>query len=591
VRSTPAQESFLKVLLISDFNVQNLAHLLTNDVNQPLCTVETAAFGQVVSALGSPATTADFAFVWTMADKTIPAFSHLLSGEAVDERQLRNEVHDFAEQVAVGAAKFRALFLASWVVPPYWRRRSITDLQQGRLKNALMRMNLQLAEELAGSSGVHLLDAQDWMGAAGRKSFSPKLWYLTKTPFQSEVFEEVVRDIKAGISGLLGQSRKLIILDLDNTLWGGTVGDCGWQNVRVGGHDYVGEAFADFQKALKLLSKAGVLLAVASKNEEAVAFDAINQHPEMILRAHDFAGWRINWKDKAGNISELAQELNIGLQSIVFIDDNPTERVRVREALPEVYVPEWPADPTSFASYLFQMPCFEMPYTTLEDRLRTTSYSSERARERLRQTFDSQERWLLSLDTHVTVESLNDVNLPRFVQLLNKTNQMNLTTRRMTDVQVLQWSEKHSARFWTFRVRDRCGDSGLTGIVGIELNGNTARLSDFVLSCRVMGRNIERAMLAAAVEYCRSRGLQELVAIYVPTAKNKPCLDFWLNSGFTFNSANQGFVWQLDKVYPFPSGITLTSLVDRQPQQPEADWVASSSADDLRDISAEPRRF
>lgn len=580
----------MKVLLISDFNIENLAHQFENDAKEPLCVVESAPFGQVAAALGNPAHTADFALVWTLADKAIPSFNRLLNGEAVAESLLRDEVHGFAERVAAGANRFRALFLASWVLPPYCRRRSITDLQQGRIKKALMQMNLQLAGEFAASGGVYVLDAQEWVGAAGRKYFSPKLWYLTKTPFTSEVFEEAVRDIKAGISGLLGQAKKLIILDLDNTLWGGTVGDCGWQSLRVGGHDYVGEAFADFQRALKLLSKAGVLLALASKNEETVALDAIKLHPEMILKADDFAAWRINWNDKAVNISELAEELNIGLQSVVFIDDNPMERARVREALPEVYVPEWPTDPTSFVSSLLQMPCFDMPHATEEDRLRTSSYTSERARERLRQTVNSQEEWLLSLDTEVTVENLNDVNLPRFVQLFNKTNQMNLTTRRMTDAQVLQWSERPNARFWTFRVKDRCGDSGLTGIVGIEIDGDHARVSDFVLSCRVMGRNIERAMLAVAAQYCRSRGLLDLIATYIPTAKNKPCLDFWLNSGCEFDSAEQSFSWTLAKPYPFPGGIKVTSLVDREAQQPESAWAVRSSGEDLQGISAETSR-
>jgi FkbH-like protein len=576
----------LKVLVISDFNIQNLAHLLSNDAKEPLCTVEAADFGQGVSALSNPGLTADFAFVWTLADKAVPSFNRLLNGEAADDGQLRDEVHGFAERVRAGASRFRALLLASWVLPPYCHRRSITDLQKGRVKNALMRMNFQLAEEFATSSGVYLLDAQEWVGAGGRKCFSSKLWYLTKTPFTSEVFEEAVRDIKAGISGLLGQSRKLIVLDLDNTLWGGIVGDCGWQNVRVGGHDYVGEAFADFQRALKLLSNNGVLLAVASKNEEAVALETIHLHPEMVLKAQDFAAWRINWKDKGANISELAEELNIGLQSIVFIDDNPIERARVREALPEVYVPEWPTDPTSFASYLLQLPCFDMPYTTEEDRLRTSSYSSEKVREELRQTFNSQEQWLLSLDTQVTVENLNHVNLPRFVQLFNKTNQMNLTTRRMTDAQVLQWSEKHNAWFWTFRVKDRCGDSGLTGIVGIEINGNSGRISDFILSCRVMGRNIEKVMLAVTVEYCRSRGLQELIATYIPTAKNKPCLDFWLNSGFTYDSANQSFSWAVDKPFSFPCGIMVTSP-DGLTQAHDAAWAVRSSGHDLQNLGAE----
>ena len=567
----------MKVLLISDFNLQNLAHLLNNDANQPLCTAEVAPFGQVANSLANSSQNADFAFVWTLADRAVPSFNRLLKGEAVDDNELSDEVDEFARRVMTEASRFRGLFLASWTLPPYWRRRSIKDFERGHLKHTLMRMNLQLADSFTEATGVHILDAQEWMGAAGKRSFSPKLWYLSKTPFHADVFQEVGRDIKAGIAGLLGQAKKLIVLDLDNTLWGGTVGDCGWQNVRLGGHDYLGEAFVDFQKALKSLSEAGVVLALASKNEESVAFEVIRRHPEMILRSADFAAWRINWKDKAVSVAELAEELNIGLQSVLFIDDNPAERARVREALPEVYVPEWPDDPTSFASCLLGLTCFDTPHLTAEDRLRVKSYTSEKTRAGLRETSDSHEQWLLSLDTRVVAETLNAVNLPRFVQLFNKTNQMNLTTRRMTEVEVLQWLEKHQGRFWTFRVNDRCGDSGITGIVGIEITGHTALLTDFILSCRVMGRHVEKAMLAVAVEYCRSRGLQEIIATYVPTAKNKPCLDFWQSSGFRFDASNRTFVWTLDQPYPLPPGITLISLISEQPQEAEAAWVLPGS--------------
>ena len=155
-------------------------------------------------------------------------------------------------------------------------------------------------------------------------------------------------DLKAGLNGLDGRGRKLIVVDLDDTLWGGIVGEVGWEQLKLGGHDHVGEAFADFQRALKGLNRRGILLAIASKNEERVALEGIAQHPEMVLSLDDFAGWRIDWEDKAQNIADMVAELNLGLQSVVFIDDNPAERSRVREALPEVFVPEWPADPALY---------------------------------------------------------------------------------------------------------------------------------------------------------------------------------------------------------------------------------------------------
>ena len=172
---------------------------------------------------------------------------------------------------------------------------------------------------------------------------------------------EAAADIRAAFVGLRGAAKKLLVLDLDDTLWGGIVGDAGWENLRLGGHDPQGESFADFQRAIKNLKRRGVVLALVSKNEESVALEAIRNHPEMVLKEDDFVGWRINWTDKARNIAELATELNLGLQSVVFIDDNPVERARVREALPEVFVPEWPEDKLLYASAFGQLRCFDAP--------------------------------------------------------------------------------------------------------------------------------------------------------------------------------------------------------------------------------------
>jgi FkbH-like protein len=267
------------------------------------------------------------------------------------------------------------------------------------------------------------------MKTAGLPASAHRAWYLGKMAAPRGILEEAAADIKAAMLGLTGGARKLLVLDLDDTLWGGIVGDIGWEGLRLGGHDAEGEAFVDFQKAIKSLKRRGIVLGIVSKNEESIALEAIASHPEMVLRQDDFVAWKINWQDKARNIAELAQALNLGLQSVVFIDDNPVERARVREALPEVLVPEWPEDKLLYPSTLLRLGCFDTPALSKEDLERTRMYAEEQQRERLQQQVGSIEEWLMTLGLQVQAEPLKPVNLARSTQLLNKTNQLNLSRR------------------------------------------------------------------------------------------------------------------------------------------------------------------
>ncbi len=548
--------------LISDFNLETLGQYLRDDTSPLPVSVTSAPFGQVFPVLLQPPPVgpSSFALAWTSPDKVSPTFAEALDYAAITEEQLVSEVREFADCLRKAQEHFRAIFVVSWTLPPYYRGTGILNLKGQGPRKLLLKMNLTLAEELENCGSIYLLDGQQWIGAVGKNSYSPKLWYLTKTPFHAEVFVRAARDLKAAIAAVLGASKKLVIIDLDNTLWGGVVGDLGWEKLRLGGHDYVGEAFVDFQKTLKSLRNRGILLAIASKNEERIALEALAKHPEMVLRPADFAAWRINWKDKAANIAELAAELRLGLQSVVFIDDNPMERARVRESLPEVYVPEWPDDATLFASNFLQLDCFDSAYATAEDGSRQEMYTTEKQRELSKKAVGSAEEWLLSIGTEVTIEELSDANRVRVVQLLNKTNQMNLTTRRLSEQELHTWLQSDKRKLWAFRVKDKFGDSGLTGILSLEVESEVACIVDFVLSCRVMGRNIERAMLAFASQYCASLGLRELRAHYLPTLKNKPCLEFWMSSGFLHDEKQNWFAWLLSQRYPYPRGINIHPL-------------------------------
>jgi len=550
----------LQIELISDFNLQTLANYLENGEALPAVSARVAPFGQVVPALlhSDSLDKGAFALVWTSPASVVPAFSDAVQSRPVREQDILAEVREFAQHIITAKDRFRSVLVCAWSLPRWHRGLGLLDLQKPLgLRNLLLKMNLELISALQNVPGVYILNPQDWIEAAGKNAHSPKSWYLSKTPYGVEVLKQAAVEIKAALRTISGEARKLIVVDLDDTLWGGVVGDVGWENLRLGGHDHTGEAFVDFQRALQALRNRGILLAIASKNDEAVALQALRQHPEMMLRPGDFAAWRINWKDKAANIIEIATELRLGLQSVVFLDDNPFERARVREALPEVLVPDWPNDKTLGASTLLQMDCFDTAQLTGEDQSRAGMYAAEQKRERQKTEMPTVEHWLRSLQTKVTVEELNASNRARVAQLFNKTNQMNLTTRRMSESELVQWADRENRKLFAFRVADRFGDSGLTGILTLEFDGGTAAMADFILSCRVMGRQVEETMLAVAVEYSRRAGRERLQARYIPTAKNKPCHEFWMKSGFNHDDAGRVFSWDAAREFPRPASVEL----------------------------------
>jgi FkbH-like protein len=422
-----------------------------------------------------------------------------------------------------------------------------------------MRMNLRLAEALEALPNVFLLDAQRWLGAANDGGFDPKLWHAGKIAFTTNVLREAAADILAALRGVLGISRKLVVVDLDDTLWGGIVGDVGWENLRLGGHDPDGEAFVQFQKQLVALTKRGVALAVVSKNEESTALEAMRKHPEMIVRPEMLAAYRINWRDKAQNIVEIAQELNLGIQSVVFLDDNPIERGRVREALPEVYVPVWPADPTHYPRALEGLRCFDAPHVSAEDLERNAMYATERERTQLRGKVSSLDEWLATLELKVRFEPLGPQNIARAAQLLNKTNQLNLRTRRLSEAELLAWSREGGHESWAVHVSDRFGPAGLTGLLGLARRGEDVHLEDYVLSCRVMGRRVEETMVWAACVRASVLGGRQLLVRPIETAKNKPCRDFFLRTeGLTPDAA--GYARSLSGPFTKPALVDVDGI-------------------------------
>ncbi len=518
----------------------------------------------------------DAAVVWTSPQSVSKAYANLLAYESLSVEVMVSEVKAYALALSTIPVHLKSIFVPTWTpLHPFEGRRGLLDMSPAMgPAAALMRMNLALAEEVQKDKRIHLFDSARWIASAGERSYDARMWYLSKTPFAVDVFKEAARDIVAALRGIKGGARKLVILDLDDTLWGGVVGDLGWRNLRLGGHDPVGEAYQDFQLALKALTRRGILLAIASKNEEHTALEAIASHPEMVLKLADFAGWRINWNDKVQNIIQLTADLNLGLAAAVFIDDNPVERARVREALPTLLVPEWPQNPLHYVTTLGALDCFDAPFVSAEDRERTAMYVSERRRQQLQDEAPSLETWLSTLELKVRVEELSAGNLERTTQLLNKTNQMNMRTRRMSSRELAAWAIEPGRQLLVFRVADRFGDYGLVGIAGLSFDqvARTAEIEDFVLSCRVMGRKIEETMLRVLAVHAKSAGAVSMSGQYLATPKNQPCLRFFKTSGMTQNTDGQpghaAFHWNLDNEYPLPGFVTLSWADGAEPGRP-----------------------
>jgi FkbH-like protein len=549
----------VRLLLLSDFNLEGLRGLLENLPGAAPVHARVAPMGQVLPALLDPrhelwSEPLDGVVLWTRLQGISQAFGRALRGELESPEAVHAEVEQLAELAVALAARVGTVFVPTWVLPPYLRGLGSRDLRANGIARLLLESNLRLAQRFEAHPAVVLLNAQRWIEAAGSGAQDPKYWYMGKIPFSPAVFQHAASDMRAALAGLHGHARKLVVVDLDDTLWGGIVGDDGVEGLRLGGHDAVGEAFADFQDALLALRRRGVLLAIASKNDEELALDAIRRHPEMRLSLDDFVAWRINWEDKAKNVVEIVRELNLGLQSVVFLDDNPAERARVREALPEVLVPELPKDKMHYAQALHALPCFDVPSLSDEDLRRTEMYASERERTAYLVQSASLEEWLASLGLEVGVEPLLATNVKRVAQLLNKTNQMNLSTRRLTEAELGAWLDAGSRALWSLRVQDRFGDSGLTGIVSVDCDGESARIVDFVLSCRVFGRKIEQLMVKIAVDHARACGKPRIVATYIPTEKNKPTLEFWESAGFA-REGEREYAWETARPYPVPEFI------------------------------------
>ena len=345
------------------------------------------------------------------------------------------------------------------------------------------------------------------------------------------MYGELVARLVAAQRGL---SKKCLVLDLDNTVWGGVIGDDGLEGIVLGEGSAAGEAHLALQRYAKQINERGIILAVCSKNDPAIADAAFRDHPEMVLERSDIAAFVANWDDKARNLQVIAEKLNIGIDSLVFVDDNPVERARIRESLPMVAVPELPDDIAFYVPRLAEAGYFEAVAFTTDDRIRAEQYAANAEREALLGSSQSMEEFLRGLNMEVAYGPFAPVNLARVTQLINKTNQFNTTTRRYLAEEVTRLAAAHDPMTLQFRLMDRYGDNGIVSAMILRPNGEEGvlEIDNWVMSCRVFGRELEFEAMNIAVEAARQRGARALRADYVPTKKNAVIRELFASLGF-----------------------------------------------------------
>lgn len=400
----------------------------------------------------------------------------------------------------------------------------------------------------AQEDGALLLDIERQASRDGRDNwFEAAHWYaskLTIAPRAAPMYGDLLARI---IAARLGQSKKCLVLDLDNTIWGGVVGDDGVQGLVLGQGSAQGEAHLALQRYARQLRERGIILAVCSKNERAIAEEAFNSHPEMLLKLSDIAAFFANWTDKAENLRAIAAHLNIGIDSLVFVDDNPAERQRIRGALPQVAVPELPEDVAAYVRAVADAGYFEAAGFTDEDRARGEQYAANNEREALKGSAQSMEEFRRSLGMAMPFGPVTPMDLARVGQLINKTNQFNVTMRRYTQQEIESIVQDSGNLALQFRLGDRFGDNGLiSAIILRPAGGPKLALETWVMSCRVFGREVEFEIMNATVEAARARGFEVIDATYVATPKNGLIRELLPKLGFVEAGDGDASRWTLD---------------------------------------------
>ncbi len=486
---------------------------------------------------------------------------------AASDRVVESIVDQYGDLWAMARRAFSCSVIQQTVLPVF---PTLLGNNEHRLpsspRNMLARLNKRITER-ADENGVDILALDARAAQDGIAQWhDPVLWYRAKmeiAPPMAPLYGDLVARI---VAAECGRSYKCLVLDLDNTLWGGVIGDDGVEGLVLGQGSAAGEAFIAFQEYVQQLSQRGIILAVCSKNDETIALSPFASHPDMVLKRPSFAAFVANWADKATNLRAIAEQLNIGLDALVFADDNPFERNLVRRELPTVAVPELPEDAAYYAQCLADAGYFEGVRVTHEDLARTGQYRANAEREILRESTSDLPSYLRGLGMEMRAEPFDSVGQARITQLINKTNQFNLTTRRYTDQEVAAVTADPGAITLQVRLTDKYGDNGMIAVVIAKpaQRPNELIIDTWLMSCRVLGRQVEQATLNLLVEEARRQGYKALIGEFRPTPKNALVRDHYATLGFladgTDDGGNSRWHLSLDEFVPFDTFIDIAEM-------------------------------
>jgi FkbH-like protein len=442
-----------------------------------------------------------------------------------------------------------ALFLVNDFIP---RRRSPLGITDGArwpsFEGVYHFANQMLAQKLSQIPSTYVYPLGHCLGRFGLgRAEDSRLRLLADCPFRPEFLFEAAQGLRPYLRAIKGASRKVLVLDLDNTLWGGVVGEDGWDGVRIGAADPVSKAFTRFHHAVRELYERGVILAINSRNNPEDVREIFQRRQDMVLKLTDFASVQMNWQDKVSNCRAIAKELNVGLDSLVFWDDNPAERELIRQAAPEVYVVEVSPDPSNWADRLMEFDLFDGLKITEEDRERGKMYAEDRLRREAAVVATDWDSFLEHLQLHVRCVPACDENIPRIVSLLARTNQFNLSTKRHSEPLIRQWAGQPEWRILTYAAEDRFGSYGIVGVTILRRDDSSTEIDSLLLSCRAMGKGVEEVMLWQAAQQARAWGHRRLRGAYAPTRKNAPIKMFLPDHGFVSLGKEDGIVvYELD---------------------------------------------
>jgi len=466
-----------------------------------------------------------------------------INSENKHKKYVDEKINEIKNLIEVFTQKSQSkIIIANFVIPTYTPLGIYESKIEYGIKEIILDLNKKLKELSRNMDSCYVYDFNSFVTKFGEKNILDyKKMNYGDIKINFDIIPHLIYDFLGYVKPILGSNKKCLVLDLDNTLWGNIIGEDGIEGIKIGPYPE-GRSFVEFQKVIKALSENGIILAINSKNNQKDAMKAINEHPHMILREKDFSCIKINWNDKISNMREIAKDLNIGLDSIVFFDDDPINRELLRMGIPEINTIELPKDPSSYAQILRNLNDFNILKITKDDVQRKIMYSQEQNRQKLESSTKNLNEYLKKLDIKIKIKLDNEFSISRISQLILKTNQFNLTTKRYQEEEIKEFVEDKTMIVGCSEVDDKFGENGITNVFIIKIKSNEWIIDTFLLSCRIMGRGIEEGIIGKILEIAKNKGIKKITATFIPTEKNKPAENFLKNYGFKKEKENWVFL-------------------------------------------------